>query len=135
MANQTFFRAMVCAYLLLYVVYYFVPATMFQNEDGAINLLKLDGYSALYNFGNYFETVLFFLWIVASLGLVHFDSWARTLFLGMTTWSILAPVFYGIRVTAPLEIMLGGLITTLGGAILAIAYLSPVRDRFSRQQV
>jgi len=70
--------------------------------------------------------------LVFQIGLLFFWRFARAGFLVMTAlWLALTP-FLGLSVTLPLEDMLYYLATLCDGAVLAMAYVSPVRDQFYR---
>jgi len=72
----------------------------------------------------------FGLWLVASLGLFFFQNWARHLFLTLYVLCIVLVPFSGFSGQGALESFLGELTTVLDGAILAMAYLSPLADGF-----
>jgi hypothetical protein len=133
MNHALLFRSIVFTSAALYVVSYLLPYESFERNSAAVNLLRLDGYAAILNFTGPLPTLgVQVLWLVASVGLLHFDNWARYLYLGLTIWALIAAGLYGIRVTSPLESVLGLAVDLLDGVIVALAFLSPLKERFSR---
>ncbi len=72
----------------------------------------------------------FSLWLIASLGLFFFQNWARHLFLFLYVLGTLLTLVSGFSAQGPMENFFGGISTVLDGAILAMAYLSPLADGF-----
>jgi hypothetical protein len=119
---------------VLYLASYLLPFDSFHNDPAAVNLLKLDGYGALFNPQHWsFTSGLLLMWLVAYMGLWHFDNWARHLYLGLTVWSLITASLYGVRVTSPFDATLGLLVDLLDGALLGLAYFSPTKELFSEK--
>ena len=136
MNHSLLFRSIVVTSAALYVVSYLLPYESFENNSAAVNLLRLDGYAAIVRFEGPLPTIgVLVLWLIASVGLLHFDNWARYLYLGLTVWALIAAGLYGIRVTSPLEAVLGLAVDLLDGVIMALAFLSPLKERFSRSSM
>lgn len=133
--SKIVFRGVVATSAILYLVWYLLPYDSFHSDPAAVNLLRLDGYAALFTpQHSLFTHGLLLLWLVASVGLWHFDNWARHLFLALTAWSVIAGALYGIRVSSPLEMVLGLILDLTDGAILAMAYLSSAKEFFKVKQ-
>jgi hypothetical protein len=133
MNHALVFRSIVFTSALLEVASYLLPYGSFESDSAALNLLRLDGYAAIATFNNPLPTIgVRVLWLIASIGLLHFDNWARYLYVVLTAWALLAAALYGIRVTAPLEAVFDLAVTLLDGMIIALAFLSPLKERFSR---
>ena len=131
MRQVTLFRSIVVTSVVLYLVSYFLPYESFESNPAAVNLLKLDGYAALANPQSWlFGAGVLLLWLLAAVGLLHFDNWARYLYLALTVWALVAAGLYGIRVSSPVESVLGLAVDLLDGAILALAFLSPLKNSF-----
>ena len=75
-------------------------------------------------------SVLFVPWLVALVGLFRFKRWGRSLALYSTILSLLIYPFVGADLSSGLESALYETHATLWGAILAIAYFSPISARF-----
>ena len=72
------------------------------------------------------------LWLVAAIGLYTFQRWARWLLVGVYTVSTPIGALGGAIVWLPWEIVLVTLTTLMDGAIIALAFFSPLRERFER---
>jgi hypothetical protein len=77
--------------------------------------------------------------LIAEIGLLLLRRWARPLFAAMLVAGVLAPFLVGVlppdlarlaNVNPPLAESISTLLSTLEGAIIALAYASPVRDLF-----
>lgn len=73
-------------------------------------------------------------WLVGLVGLFRFKSWGRSLSLYSTVAGLLAYPLMGSSLSWGVESSLYESSTLLWGAILALAYFSPVSARFGRQQ-
>ena len=130
------FRALVLSSAVLYAFLYFLPFESFETDLSRINLLKSDGYAAVLNPQTWLLTIgIFALWIVAYVGLFRFQNWARNLYLVLTILALFATTLYGIRVVSPMEGVLDLAVNLLDGAILAMAYLSSVKNEFREATV
>jgi hypothetical protein len=133
MSHSALFRSMVFISAVFYVVSYFLPYDAFEGTSTAVKLLTLDGYEALFNpRSSLLGSGILVLWLIAAMGLLHFDNWARHLYLGLTVWSLIAAGLYGIRVSSPLEEVVDLVVSLLDGAILAMAYFSRAADLFRK---
>ena len=75
---------------------------------------------------------MLFAWIVGLVGLFFFKSWARALSLAITLLGLVLTVGLGPSLSSGLEASLLEASSILWGAILALAYFSPVSARFER---
>ena len=71
-------------------------------------------------------------WIVGLIGLFYFKPWARSLSLYSTLAGFLIFPLSGPSLFSAIELGLADGASILWGAILAISYFSPIRDRFGR---
>ena len=71
--------------------------------------------------------------VAAAIGLCSFSSSARFLFVALTAVDYLWGPLNGVAVDTGLGATLGGLMTLGKGAILALAFTSPLRERFLAQ--
>lgn len=76
--------------------------------------------------------VLVVAWLVGLVGLLLFKAWGRALSLYSTAASLLVYPLMGSSLSWGVESSLYEFSTMLWGAILALAYFSPVRVRFGR---
>ena len=74
---------------------------------------------------------IFCAYVVASIGLFFFRNWARWLFVFLALSGPVYAALSGMVVQTPFEALLGGLVGILDGAILALAFLSPIASLFN----
>jgi len=72
-------------------------------------------------------------WIIGMVGLFLFKRWGRTLSLYSTVLGFGLYPFFGPTVSSGWSSALSEASFVLWGAVLAVAYVSPLRDRFSVQ--
>jgi hypothetical protein len=72
-------------------------------------------------------------WLLASVGLLFFQNWGRHLFLTLALLGMIDLALSGLVVYTPFEHAFSRFQSLLDGAVLALAYLSPVRDCFALQ--
>jgi hypothetical protein len=72
-------------------------------------------------------------WIIGTVGLFLFRRWGRTLSLYSTVLGLGLYPFLGPTVSSGWSSALSEASFVLWGAVLAVAYVSPLRDRFSVQ--
>ena len=136
MKHIRIFQVFVILATVSYVAWFFFPyiSEHFANtlyRDIENRLGQYDGFGAvlpvhhpLY-YGTWFGS-----WLVASLGLIFFQNWARHFFLFLYVLGIALTPLGGFSVQGPLENVFGQMTAVLDGAILAMAYLSPLADGF-----
>jgi hypothetical protein len=125
------FRFFVLTSAAIYVLSYLLPDGLFAATLEEKNLLGLDGYGAVFTPRSALFTIgVFALWLFASLGLIRLRNWARHLYLLLTVWAVVSAGLYGIRVSSPVAAVLDVALDLLDGVILAMAYLSSVKDLF-----
>lgn len=125
------FRLLVATFCLAIVVLWLIPFLPYPSlSREALTLLSWDGFDAVVIRTNIVHWSLPLLWLSASTGLWYLVRPARTLFLVLSVVSVLLSGLYGTRVLPPLDDMLGTIAAILDGAILAVAYLTPLfRER------
>jgi len=125
------FQYIVITSLLLQVVLSFIfYASEYMYDEKELQLLSYHGANGFLNTAGVIPYIVFFGYIISSIGLLYFKKWALNLFLGITVISAL-PI-WGIMVILPIENTLGYLLSLADGAIFAIAYLTSVSDDFKK---
>jgi len=71
------------------------------------------------------------LWVAAAIGLWQFNRHARLGFLLLTATSVALTALGGVAVQLPFEEVLEYAVALMDGAILAMAYFSPLKGRFA----
>lgn len=131
MNNIRTFQVLVVASTAIYVFWFFLPYWPGYLSDGEYRLAEYHGYGALLPVHHvlYYGT-WFGLWIISAIGLFFFQNWARHFFLTLTLLGpVLAP-FSGFAVQPPIDVLFSTTNVLLDGAILAMAYLSPLSVAF-----
>lgn len=124
------FRLLVVAATASYLVWFFLPylATDLERQIAAYS-----GHGAVLPVRHpvYYGSWLL-LWLVAASGLVLLHNWARQLYLVLVLLGpVLAP-FSGYVIQPPLDSMFSSASLLFDGAVIAIAYLSPVSGSFKK---
>lgn len=124
------FRVLIVVSAMSYLIYFFMP--YFPSVySGYENQILFDSSSILDSAWEFhIFNILFILWIIASIGMIFFQNWGRILFLILTLFSFVLDLILGVSTTIPIESFLVHLISTLDGALIALAFLSPVRVYF-----
>ncbi len=141
MRHVRIFQVFVVVSILSYSLWFFFPnlSQHFANElyrDIAFRLGEYNGFGALLPVHHpLYYGVWFGLWLIASIGLFFFQNWARYLFLCLYVLVIVLAPFSGFSVKGPLEGFFSELITVLDGAILAMAFLSPLAAGFAKSPI
>jgi len=127
------FQVLVAAAIVCYVVWFLLPYWPGYLTDAERQLMDYSGYGAtlpvehpLY-YGGWFT-----VWIIAALGLMFFQNWARHLYLALSLLGLALAPFSGFVVQLPLDSLFTGANVLLDGAVLAMAYLSPLADSFKK---
>lgn len=129
------FRFLLILFMLLQFAQ--VAASTFTSGD-ALFLSLREAYAAEPNaietFSERLYTALILVlgvaYIASLVGLYRFQRWGRTGSLWLTLVTLLLYLLDGPVLAAPLESSLYELATMLWGAVLAIAYFSPLSARF-----
>lgn len=72
--------------------------------------------------------------LIASLGLILFLSWGRWLFLVVVAIGLASAPFAGVSAAVPLDNIVGYLLTLTEGAILALAFSSPISEAMRKDE-
>ena len=125
------FRALVIvgngAYVLSVLAHYVEPR--FLSYD-TIDLLNRNGQAALFTMptGIYWLTTL--LYLAVAVGLYHFSAAARTVFAIFTVAFGVLVLFSGVTIASPVVGFLAVVTGLADGAILLLAYATPLKERF-----
>ena len=102
-------------------------AQAFENEPLAIPLEGWVWHAALV-----LAVTVVILYIVGAVGLCFFKRWARSFFLYLTVLTFAFYPILGVIVSSTWSGALSDMSSLLSGGILALAYYSPLRERFAR---
>ena len=131
MNNVRIFQLLVISSTVFYIVWFFLPYLSGYLSDDESRLAEYSGYGAILPVHHVlYHSVWFGLWLISALGLFFFENWARHLYLALSLLSLVAAMFSGFVVHAPVDALFLNAIILLDGAILAIAYLTPLAASF-----
>jgi len=121
------FRLLVAASAFLYLGWIVLPHLPRAFIPEVRPLLEKSGYGG----ADWVTAPWFYLGLggakmLASLGLFMFLAWGRWLFLAATVVAIASIFFAGISVASPLDGLVGFVATLVDGAILGLAFFSPI---------
>ena len=131
MNNIRLFQVLVVSSTIIYIVWFFLPYLSGYLSDDESRLAEYSGYGAILPVHHVlYYSVWFGLWLISALGLFFFENWARHLYLALSLLSLVAAMFSGFVVHAPVDALFSNASLLLDGAILAIAYLTPLAASF-----
>ena len=125
------FRVLVVVSTVTYVIWYFqlqVGAGMLSEETWGA--LSWHGYGAVFSIPPGVTWLIFFLFLVVTVGLWTFCNSARLLFAMLAGFLTVMTIFGGIQVDTAFGSFLLGLTNMADGAILIMAYTAPLKERF-----
>lgn len=127
------FRILVVAAFLLHAVLWLAPLVEHPwLESLDVWLLDFDGSGAVAPYNPILYWCLFSSWLLILTGLFFYVAAARSGLVLLTIISVALSIAWGIRVFTPCEAALSELLSVIDGALIAMAYCSPVRDEFAR---
>lgn len=126
------FRILVATSTITFVLAAFSP----RLNWGAVwpetsDLLRHDGSMAIMPLPTFVVALLMLLWVSVAVGLWQFNRHARLSFLLLTAMSVVLTALGGISVQLPFEVVLEYAVALMDGAIVAMAYFSPVAEKFA----
>ena len=99
------------------------------TDPTLIRLLEWDGYGAVTH-SNVFSAAPLLLISFSTVGIAFFQNWGRYLYLATVVYLLSSSLIFGYRIAPPLDSFFGGLSIAMMGAILGLAFLSPMRAMF-----
>lgn len=135
MARTRIFQLLVLASLVSYLLWFFLPYSPRAFPKEVSNLLAWGGYGS----HSWTQHPFFYLSIglgkvVSSIGLLLFLSWGRWLLLAIVVVSVASVPFSGMAITVPLDNLVGSLTGLTDGAILALAFFSPISEAMRKDE-
>jgi hypothetical protein len=125
-------RLLVVSAWLLQALAYFLPFTSWYADHIFHGLMAYDGADARITFQSSLPyAVPLWGFLVAAIGLFFLQNWGRYLHLALWVYGWIGIFAFGTRVTHPIHGFLEATLWTMDGMILALAFLSPLKDRFS----
>ena len=123
------FQLLVITSALLYSVWLLLPYAPRSFSSEVRTILSLGGYggSAWVNDPRFYLSIGAGK-IIASFGLFLFLPWGRWLLLAVVSISLASVPFAGVSTGVPLDNLVGYVLSLTDGAILALAFTSPVSE-------
>jgi hypothetical protein len=129
------FRVLVAVNFIAYMSFLFMDFDSFINSNTDLTGVMEESYSSVIDSWNVVAMVIFAL-VAIAMGplLFFFVKWSRELLVGLLSIIFLVGMVDAsngsFAVVSELERLMTSLETITHGAILAIAYLTPVKDKF-----
>ena len=126
------FQALVLVHFAVSLALQFRPfGDWFLTDSRGARILEYDGYASIVNAQSpIFSTLPFLLLFLSTIGLVFLRNWGRYLFLSLVVAYWISSPLFGLRVNSPFDGLLGSPLGPLSGAILALAFWSPLAQTF-----
>lgn len=123
------FQTLVVISALLYIAWMVLPHLSRSFSPEIQKVLASGGYGG----ASWVTDPRFFLSVgvgklLSSLGLFLFLSWGRWLLLAVVAVSLASVPFAGVSIGVPLDNIVGYLLSLTDGAILALAFFSPLAE-------
>ena len=139
------FRILVVSTWLLYVFYtfytylpqhlpvsftpYFYWLSIYDSR--LLDLLSGGGYGALYETPRVVDVIVFWAWLFAAVGMLFLQNWGRYLYLMLLVFGFAQTAVSGIATLPPSQSVLLAVLSMLDGAIVALAFFSPIGSQFA----
>ena len=130
------FRVLVAVNFIAYMSFLFMDFDSFINSNTDLTGAMEESYSSVVDSWNVVAMVIFAL-VATAMGplLFFFVKWSRELLVGLLSIIFLVGMVDAsngsFAVVSELERLMTSIETITHGAILAIAYLTPVKDKFN----
>ena len=133
MKQSQIFKALIVSDWGLQLLLYAFPISSWYADPMIEKLMALDGYGAVFHWGNpIIYQVPLWGFLAASVGMLFFKNWARHLYLILWIYSWFATLLFGFRVSVPIQGFIGMVIGTIDGMLLYLAFFSELRFEFRR---
>jgi hypothetical protein len=130
MQLATIFRSTLVVGVIAYTAYWFLPYSYGYLDAEAGSLLSYAGYGAIYSGNEIIDSAVFWAWILSAIGMFFFRRIARSVFVLILIASTVSVPLYGLSVETAGGAMLLDVAHIADGIAVALAYFSPVKDRF-----
>jgi hypothetical protein len=125
------FRALVIAALVCHAVVLFVlPRFPFLFSEDSMRLMRYSGHGAHVAMSHPIIYALYLLPLPAFVGLYFFKNWGLYLLVAFLSLALFGSFFFGVSISGPPETFFDYAATLLDGAIIGLAFLSPLKERF-----
>ena len=125
------FKSLVVISMAAYVTWFCLPFfDVYLYPSDIAEMLTWTGYGGTINTGGTIPYIWLAAYGVVSIGLIYFHPWARTAFVALTVLAVVITPFYGLIIQSSYEGFFTYIMTLSDGAIIAMAYLTIIKDEF-----
>lgn len=125
------FRTGVVISTTAFLLYFFEHQLLgFTFSDEMWDALGWSGYGAILLFPPAFWWLWMLIWVAVSIGVYSFASSARSIYLLFAIFGLFLSLVGGFNAQSAWAGFLSGVSCILDGAVIVLAYLSPLRDKF-----
>ena len=128
--TESRFRAFVVAFGVSYAWYYALGWSNTRLPENVRSALAYAGQGATIPLDSPLYSVPFILGMIACIGLLMLAAWGRAMLLLSTVAGIALAPLAGVSVAPSLDAFVGSIAWTLQAFVLALAYYSPIAERF-----
>lgn len=126
------FKTLVVVGMGFYTVWFFMPFLWpYLYEPNVSELLYWNGYNAIIDVNHPVTYIIFAAYLVVTVGLYLFKSWARKAFVILAVSSLIATLLSGMSIQTGVEALLNQITTLTDGALFVILYFTSVASKFS----
>ena len=131
----TLFKRLVIGTTALYVLWLALPwiQDAFVSTEIA-DALSWNGFGAVLPLPTGIAWLVALLYVPVAIGLCSFSPSARWLFVALTVFLHIWSPLGGLRVETALGATLGSIVTLGDGAVITLAFTSPLRERFKSHE-
>lgn len=127
-----FFRALVVVSTVTYLIWFFHNYLFGQFiSDETHAALSWQGYGALFRLPESFKWLSMLLFIALAIGLWNFSKSARLVFTSLLAFFAFTSLFQGLATETAFSWFLAYISNLADGAILVMAYTSPLKNKFT----
>ena len=113
-----------------FLMYWYAPWLYGYLDPVSQSILSNDNYGAMFNLPEWWFQVYLVLVLFGYAGLLKFRSFFRWWFVVVMVFSLITSPIYGMNVITGIEVFIIDTSTMLNGFIIALAFFSPLKERF-----
>jgi len=122
--------------VVAYVLWFLFPYTYsYWVSEMGMNILNASGFESMFVGPLYIYWVLFFMTLLALVGLLFFNNLSRILFVLIVITNLSLQSFAGFSVYTGIESLLLNIVNMADGALLVMMYLTSVSNEFTINRV
>ncbi|ROS05083.1 hypothetical protein EDC56_0607 [Sinobacterium caligoides] len=120
--------------LCIYVFWFFWPYIgVNYYSSSQLDLMFLNGTGGVLPVDYYLDYLVLFFYVVSSLGLLFRKNWARLVFVSLLLADVILSPLSGAMVLLGVDKVIHTVLMLIDGCILALTFLSSVKDEFGKK--